>query len=102
MEQSVALRVLDVSTLRVLVTAAGGGIGRAIAEAFHAAGARVHVTDVDAAAVQAAGAALPGLGGTAAEASDAAAADRVRDAVMERFGGLDVLINNVGATSASS
>ncbi len=36
---------------RVLITAGGAGIGRAIAGAFGAAGARVHVCDVDAEAL---------------------------------------------------
>jgi NAD(P)-dependent dehydrogenase (short-subunit alcohol dehydrogenase family) len=38
--------------LRVLVTAGAAGIGRAIAEAFAAAGARLWVADVDAAALE--------------------------------------------------
>jgi NAD(P)-dependent dehydrogenase (short-subunit alcohol dehydrogenase family) len=33
--------------LRVLVTAGAGGVGAAIARAFHAAGSRVHVCDID-------------------------------------------------------
>ena len=37
---------IDVRNLRVLVTAGASGIGRAIAEHFAAAGARVHITDV--------------------------------------------------------
>ena len=37
--------------LRVLVTAGGGGIGAVVARAFHEAGARVHVCDIDRAAL---------------------------------------------------
>ncbi|CUH36511.1 short chain dehydrogenase [Jannaschia seosinensis] len=39
--------------LRVLITAGAGGIGQAIARGFAEAGARVHISDVDAAAVDA-------------------------------------------------
>ena len=37
---------------RVAITAAGRGIGLAVARAFAAQGARVHVCDIDAAAVR--------------------------------------------------
>ena len=37
---------IDVRDLRVLVTAGGSGIGRAVAESFAAFGAKVHVTDL--------------------------------------------------------
>lgn len=39
-------------SLRVIVTAAGSGIGREVAEAFAGAGARVHICDVDAAQIR--------------------------------------------------
>jgi NAD(P)-dependent dehydrogenase (short-subunit alcohol dehydrogenase family) len=87
---------MDVSNLRVLVTAGASGIGREIAAGFHASGAQVHITDIDAAALTATVADLAGTGGTAAEAADPAQVDRVLAEVTERFGGLDVLVNNVG------
>ncbi|MCB0188297.1 MAG: SDR family NAD(P)-dependent oxidoreductase, partial [Caldilineaceae bacterium] len=45
---------VDVTGLRVLVTAGAGGIGRAIAGTFHQQGAKVHTCDVNEAALQAA------------------------------------------------
>ena len=39
------------SPLRVVVTAGASGIGRAIAEAFDASGARVRICDIDGAAL---------------------------------------------------
>ena len=90
------LQSIDVSDLRVLVTAAGGGIGRVVAEMFVAAGARVHITDVSDAALGEALSVGAGLTGTAGDAATPENADRVFDDVAARLGGLDVLINNVG------
>jgi NAD(P)-dependent dehydrogenase (short-subunit alcohol dehydrogenase family) len=87
---------IEVRGLRVLVTAGGSGIGRAIAERFGAGGARVHITDIDEAAVGAAVAGIAGSSGTVGDASRPQDADRVLAEVVARFGGLDVLVNNVG------
>lgn len=79
-----------------VVTAGAAGIGRAIVETFLAAGARVHVCDVDEARLAAACKALPGLGATRADVADAEAVDRLFDEAIEALGGLDILVNNAG------
>jgi len=81
---------------RVIITAGGAGIGRATARAFHAAGARVHICDVDAAMLADAQAELPGLGVSEADVSDPDQVDRMFDAALDALGGLDVLVNNAG------
>ena len=81
---------------RVIITAGGAGIGRATARAFHAAGARVHICDVDAATLADAQAELPGLGVSEADVSDPDQVDRLFDAALDALGGLDVLVNNAG------
>ncbi|MEC9435171.1 MAG: SDR family oxidoreductase [Pseudomonadota bacterium] len=83
-----------------LITAAGSGMGRAGATMFAAEGARVAVCDHDAAAVEAATAAIREAGGEAlplvADLSDLAAARRVADQAAEAFGRLDFVWNHLG------
>ena len=82
--------------LRVLVTAGAGGIGGAIARAFHEAGSRVHVCDVDRSALDRLTSGVPGITGSMADASFPPDVDGVFDDVRDTLGGLDVLISNSG------
>ena len=79
----------------VLVTGAAQGIGRAIAGAFHAAGADVVIADIDAAGVAAT---ASGLGVTAetADLADRTAAHDLVGRVVDRAQRLDVLVNAAG------
>ena len=87
----------------VVVTGAGHGIGRAVAERFATEGARVVVNDVDAARATEVAKVLPG--GTAlafpADVSDTAQVDAMFDATVARFGTVDVLVNNAGNIHAA-
>ena len=83
-----------------LITGAGSGMGRAAAELFAGEGARVVVSDIDAAAGESAVAAVRASGGDAtfvranvAEWSDCQA---MVAAAVETYGGLHVLYNNAG------
>ncbi|MGI9515119.1 MAG: SDR family oxidoreductase [Anderseniella sp.] len=82
--------------LRVLVTAGGSGIGRVIAEAFSAAGARLHVCDVSNAALADCRRSFPGWGTTNCDVSDEKQVVELFEGVKTHLGGLDVLINNAG------
>lgn len=79
----------------VLVTGAGGGLGRAICQRFARAGFAVVATDVDVA--QLAELNL-GPGGVAQrmDVTDTDAVKQVAGFVAEKFGRLDVLVNNAG------
>jgi hypothetical protein len=81
---------------RVLVTAGAAGIGRAIAQTFLEHGARVHVCDIDQAALARLKSELPRATQTRADVSSVADVDRLFDDVARSLGGLDVLVNNAG------
>jgi NAD(P)-dependent dehydrogenase (short-subunit alcohol dehydrogenase family) len=85
---------------RVAITAAGGGIGLSIAKAFAAQGADVHICDIDATAIAAAGA--QGLRASQIDVSDPAAVDGWIDKVLAIGGGLDVLVNNAGTSGPTA
>ncbi len=104
---------IDLAGRRVLVTGGNSGIGRAVAEAFGASGARVAVNYVAhpeaaeavAASLLARAAAEPGSPvepGAAdamaveADVSDPQAVEAMFAAIDERWGGVDVLVNNAG------
>ncbi len=84
------------STQRVIITAAAAGIGRAIAEAFIAQGARVHLCDVNDAALADARAALPTAVVSKVDLADGEAVDRWMQEALADLGGIDVLVNNAG------
>lgn len=80
----------------VLVTAGASGIGHAIATAFHAAGAEVHVVDVDAHVVQKMNAEYADIQTNIADVADESAVARVFDEHLARFDGIQVLVNCAG------
>ncbi|HEX8012629.1 MAG TPA: SDR family oxidoreductase [Casimicrobiaceae bacterium] len=88
--------------MRVLVTAGAAGIGRAFAEVFTEAGAKVFICDVDKAALEAFRAARPDIGGTLADVADPKQVDALFDAAAAFLGGLDVLINNAGISGPTA
>lgn len=86
-----------------VVTGAGGGFGEGIATLFAREGARVVVADIDAAAADrvatAIGSAVVAVNGDVSKGPDVHA--MVNEAV-ERFGGLDIVVNNAGTTHRNS
>jgi NAD(P)-dependent dehydrogenase (short-subunit alcohol dehydrogenase family) len=78
-----------------IVTGAGSGLGRATAEAFAAAGARVAVVDLNLAAAEAVATAVGGRA-YAVDVADAAAAEAVVARIEADLGGIRVLVNCAG------
>ena len=86
----------DLNPQPVLVTAGADGTGRAIAQAFAAAGARVHVCDLDAAALQTLRADTPGISTSVCDIGDRAAIGTIVAEAVQALGRLDVLVTNAG------
>jgi NAD(P)-dependent dehydrogenase (short-subunit alcohol dehydrogenase family) len=90
----------DLAGKVAVVTGAADGIGRALASAFAAAGARLVLADIDGAKVEAAGRELAQAGTEVLTARvDVSSRDQVlalRDAALARFGTVHVLCNNAG------
>jgi NAD(P)-dependent dehydrogenase (short-subunit alcohol dehydrogenase family) len=83
--------------MRVLITGAARGLGRAFALAFARRGDVVAAADLDgAAAHETAELAGGGAIGLALDVADAASVQAAVDGVAARLGGIDVLVNNAG------
>lgn len=83
-----------------VVTGGGGGIGAATAQLFARHGAQVIIADVDAGLAQRKADEITTSGGSAvsfiADVRDSDQVDGLARSVLDRFGRVDVLVNNVG------
>jgi len=89
----------DLEGRTAVVTGAGRGIGLAIAQRLVDSNAQVMVWDVDSAVLDEAVSALGGgdrVDATTVDVTAPASVDQARDLTIERFGKIDVLVNNAG------
>lgn len=86
----------------IIVTGSGGGIGEGIAMRLAAEGAKVIVNDINVALGEKVVAAITQAGGTAsffaADVTQSAEVKALVDAAVQRYGKLDVMVNNAGWT----
>jgi NAD(P)-dependent dehydrogenase (short-subunit alcohol dehydrogenase family) len=83
-----------------MITGGAIGFGRAFARALVAEGASVVIADIDADMAERTAASLVSNGGQAiavdCDVADTERVDAAIDAAIERFGGIDIVINNAG------
>jgi NAD(P)-dependent dehydrogenase (short-subunit alcohol dehydrogenase family) len=87
---------LGIQGLRVLVTAGAGGIGLETARSFVREGAKVHICDVDDAALASLATSDPDVTRSRTDVADRADVARLFEEALHALGGLDVLVNNAG------
>ncbi|HYP26205.1 MAG TPA: SDR family oxidoreductase [Blastocatellia bacterium] len=85
-----------------IITGSGRGIGRASAELFARHGARVVLSDLDPEPLEQAAGAISEAGGEAlaiqGDVTDGGFPDRLIEATLEKFRGIDIIVNNAGYT----
>src|SRR5262249_33669401 len=94
----------DLAGKVVVITGGGKGIGKVYTQEFARAGARVVAADIDGQAAQAGETAIVKAGrealGLSTDISEPASVDTFARAALDRFGTIDVLINNASLMSA--
>src|SRR6202040_1050024 len=103
------MNVIDLKNRTAIVTGGARGIGFAIAQRMLASGATVVLWDIDAAALDKAGAALEREGNgdgrfhaAVVDVTDAAAIARAVAADLRECGKIDILVNNAGITGGNA
>lgn len=98
--------MFSLSGRAAFVTGAGQGLGAAIARGLVEAGARVALTDIDEAAADTVAAALRAAGhdciAMPLDVRDESAFAQRFESAVQRFGGIDVMVNNAALTPSTS
>ena len=81
---------------RALITGAGSGIGKVMAQHFEKAGAQIWICDSDTNNLEQSLKENPDWNGTPCDVSDENQVDQLFKEMSDSFGGLEILVNNAG------
>ena len=81
---------------RALITGAGSGIGKVMAQHFEKTGARIWICDADTNNLEQSLKENPNWNGTQCDVSDENQVDQLFKEMSDSFGGLEILVNNAG------
>ena len=81
---------------RALITGAGSGIGKVMAQHFEKAGARIWICDADTNNLEQSLKENPDWHGTQCDVSDENQVGQLFKEMLDSFGGLEILVNNAG------
>jgi len=81
---------------RALITGAGSGIGKVMAQHFEKAGARIWICDADTNNLEQSLKENPDWNGTPCDVSEKTQVDQLFKEMSDSFGGLEILVNNAG------
>ena len=90
---------VNLSEKVALVTGAARNIGKAIADALAANGARVIYTDIDLEEAEKSASAVPGAKALEMNVTDEGQVGAVIDGIVREYGQLDILVNNAGVNT---
>jgi NAD(P)-dependent dehydrogenase (short-subunit alcohol dehydrogenase family) len=94
---------IELSKSVAVITGAGSGVGRATAHSFARRGTRVVVTDIDGDRAATVAAELDGHGVAApCDVTSLEDLEAARDVALERFGRVDLVMNNVGVLAVGA
>ncbi len=97
-----AIGLQDLKDKVVIVTGSGRGIGKGIAEAFAEVGSKVVISDIDAETAANTAKEIAGKGvetlSAVCDVSNREQVDKLINATVEKFGKIDVVVNNAGIT----
>ena len=88
------MKILDGQ--RALITGAGSGIGKVMAQHFEKAGARIWICDADTNNLEQSLKENPDWNGTPCDVSEENQVDQLFKEMSDSFGGLEILVNNAG------
>ena len=88
--------------LKVIISAGGSGIGKAILESFHKQGAKIATCDINPDLVKTLKDDYPDIYAEVVDVSDERAVQSFCSNALEKLGGLDCLINNAGIAGPTS